>query len=32
MMNKTRRFCHLVWTNPVRFWGFMPVFVIDVTG
>ncbi len=24
MMNKTRRFCHLVWTNHVRFCGAMP--------
>ncbi|MGI5321563.1 hypothetical protein [Actinomadura nitritigenes] len=32
MMNKTRRFCHLVWTNPVAFWAFPRSFVIDITG
>ncbi|WP_433468747.1 hypothetical protein [Spirillospora sp. CA-128828] len=31
MMNNTRLFGHLVWTNPVGLWAFLPAFVIDIT-
>src|SRR5690606_24798052 len=31
MMNKTRCFCYLVWTNHVRYWPFHAPFVADIT-
>ncbi|MFI6522655.1 hypothetical protein ACIBF1_44380 [Spirillospora sp. NPDC050679] len=31
MMNKTLRFCHLVWTNRFPIQGLLCPFVIDVT-